>query len=511
MKLSADSLHEDDGFALVWQTVTEDVRRGTSLAHRLGRQPFGGRTGPWQQVVQCACRRTDGLEPARRQGVERAGELQPTQCALVLQPQGRPRLRTQRILPQHAAPPSRQRAYRRSCLRGRERRQRERALPGLKNAFDVPAHRVHGGDRYPRPYRGRDVGHQEVPGPQGAMSWGGGGAFVLRVLAGHAAAGMDACRGPPYGPETRGDTCCRAEEERCFEAEAVRRHGPEGCLQRHRGPMARNRVIKGGLMMEATAKSRASWRKAGQGFDLTIASSKEKYYAFSRQRHDRGDITLVGEVPGRQRQMVQQTACIIPDSLHRGAGFRGTPARTGHRRVEVVRECKASAVSHIPFMQGSKQPRIPDWGERWECGEDLSEHVLEKGQGFLVHALMHGFGRDRPGLAPWGALRRQVGQGRLALTPSPNRHEGQQECPRDLRRALDKTGTPGGGFEVGGGKKVCEHGYRTACTSRQSSLLRLVLRGLLPTAKAGGFMGADKARNTKCSANSVGTSFPPPS
>ena len=45
MKLSADSLHEDESFALVLQTVTEDLRRGPSFAHRLGRQTFGSLTG----------------------------------------------------------------------------------------------------------------------------------------------------------------------------------------------------------------------------------------------------------------------------------------------------------------------------------------------------------------------------------------------------------------------------------------------------------------------------------
>src|SRR2546427_11196905 len=100
MKLSADSLHEDESFALVLQTVTEDLRRGPSFAHRLGRQTFGSLTGLLQEVVQFACRLKDGLEPARSQRLEMSGEFQETQLALVLPPQGRPRLRTQRIIQQ---------------------------------------------------------------------------------------------------------------------------------------------------------------------------------------------------------------------------------------------------------------------------------------------------------------------------------------------------------------------------------------------------------------------------
>jgi hypothetical protein len=208
-------------------------------------------------------------------------------------------------------------------------------------------------------------------------------------------------------------------------------------------------------MMEATAKIRASCRNAGEGFDLKIASIKEKQYTFLCQCHDRVDIPLVWDIPGRQRKMVKQTAFIVPDSLNLGTGFRGTPSRTGKRLVEGVRQGKARAVSNIPLMKGRKQPIIPDWGEGLEFGEDLAEHVLQKGNGFLVHALMQGFGRDLYGLAQLGALRRQLGLGRLALTPSPKRHEGQKEFPRDLRRALDKAGAPGGGFDVVGRKKVC--------------------------------------------------------
>ena len=106
MKLSADSLHEDESFALVLQTVTEDLRRGPSFAHRLGRQTFGSPTGLLQEVVQFACRLKDGLEPARSQRLEMSCEFHETQFALVLQPQGRPRLRTQRIIQQNAEHPS---------------------------------------------------------------------------------------------------------------------------------------------------------------------------------------------------------------------------------------------------------------------------------------------------------------------------------------------------------------------------------------------------------------------
>jgi hypothetical protein len=77
-----------------------------SFAHGLGRQAFGGRTGPLQKVVQLACRLKDSLEPARSSRLEMSGEFQQAQFALVLQPQGRPRLRAQRIIQQNTEHPS---------------------------------------------------------------------------------------------------------------------------------------------------------------------------------------------------------------------------------------------------------------------------------------------------------------------------------------------------------------------------------------------------------------------
>jgi len=207
-------------------------------------------------------------------------------------------------------------------------------------------------------------------------------------------------------------------------------------------------------MIEATAKIRASRRKAGEGFDLTIPSIKDKQYAFLRQRHDRIDIALVWDVPWCQRPMIKKAACIVPHGLHLGAGFGGTPSRAGKRLLEFVGQFKASAVSKIDFVKGRKQAIITYWSEGLEFCQDLSEHVLQKGNGFLVHALMNGFGRDLHRLAQWGALRRQLGSGRLALTPGPKRHQGQKEFPRDLRRALDKASASGGGFDVVGRKKV---------------------------------------------------------
>src|SRR5438270_539731 len=71
-------------------------------------------------------------------------------------------------------------------------------------------------------------------------------------------------------------------------------------------------------------------------------------------------------------------------------------------------------------------------------------------------------------------------QGVNATGSTGRRVSSQKAWPRALRRALDKAGTPGGGFEVVGGKKGCDQGDRPAGTRRQSRLLRLVVRGVGP-------------------------------
>lgn len=139
----------------------------------------------------------------------------------------------------------------------------ERALPGLQNAFDWPANRLHFWDRCRRPYRGMDIGNKEVPSQECQRGLGRCVAFFLRVLPGGSAACIDARLGHPHGNATRGDTRCGPDEDRLLEEEEVGRNGQEECLQFHRVHTARNRFIKVGLMIEATAKIRASRHKAG--------------------------------------------------------------------------------------------------------------------------------------------------------------------------------------------------------------------------------------------------------
>ncbi len=107
--------------------------------------------------------------------------------------------------------------------------------------------------------------------------------------------------------------------------------------------------------------------------------------------------------------MSKQTAFIVPHGLNLGTGFGGTPTRAGKRLLEGVRQGKARAVCQIDFGKGSKQAIITHRGERLEFSQDLAEHVLQKSNGLLVHALMKGFGRDFHWLAQLGALCCQLG------------------------------------------------------------------------------------------------------
>ena len=88
-------------------------------------------------------------------------------------------------------------------------------------------------------------------------------------------------------------------------------------------------------------------------------------------------------------------------------------------------------------------------------GKGLTDHILKKGHGLLVHALMNSFRRDCHILVPLRDLCRQLCQRRLGLTPGPKGHEGQKEFPRNLRRAFDKAGATCGGFDVVGSQEVC--------------------------------------------------------
>lgn len=147
--------------------------------------------------------------------------------------------------------------------------------------------------------------------------------------------------------------------------------------------------------------------------------------------------------------------CFIgPYGLNLGAGFCCTPSRAGKRRVECFGQCKSSTVSNIDFGKGRKQAIITHRVEGLEFCQGLLHHVLQKGNGFLVHALMNGFRRDVHLRAQLGDLCRQLCPRRRGLTLGPKRHKGQKKFPRHLRRAFDKASAPRSGFDSVGRQEV---------------------------------------------------------
>jgi len=169
--------------------------------------------------------------------------------------------------------------------------------------------------------------------------------------------------------------------------------------------------------------------------------------------------------------MTTDTVRIVPPRVPFGPSLGRTPPGTGNGLVQGFRKAPAGAVSERHMRNGGKQSLITHVFEGLDVGKGLTPHGLKQSQGLLGHPLVNGFRRDVHRLAQLRDLRRSLGQGRVGLTPSANRHEGEEELTRTLRRPWDQAGATCGGFDVIGRKEVCEHGYRTAWTGRHGSLL----------------------------------------
>src|SRR5713101_2807982 len=153
--------------------------------------------------------------------------------------------------------------------------------------------------------------------------------------------------------------------------------------------------------------------------------------------------------------MTKGTAFIVPYSLNFGSSFCGTPSRTREGILETLWQSKACTIGEIYFCKVGKKSIIADVVEHLDFCKDLTNHILKKGKGLLVHPLMNGFRRDCHILAQLCDLRRQLCQRRFGLAPGPKGHEGQEEFARNLRRAFDKASATGCSFDVVGRKEVC--------------------------------------------------------
>jgi hypothetical protein len=147
----------------------------------------------------------------------------------------------------------------------------ERALPGLKNQFDLPAQRGHFSDGCRLPYGGRSIGNKEVPGHHCQVGLRRRVAFFLRIFPGDSSACIDDRLGHTHGNETRGDARYGPDGDGFLEAQEIALNCREELRQLHRAQTTSNRFINVGLMVEAPAKIRASRRHAGSGFALKIA------------------------------------------------------------------------------------------------------------------------------------------------------------------------------------------------------------------------------------------------
>ena len=125
--------------------------------------------------------------------------------------------------------------------------------------------------------------------------------------------------------------------------------------------------------------------------------------------------------------MIKHAVFIVPHRLNFGPSFAGTPSRAGKELVQTVGQGKTSTVGEIHFGKGGKKTIIAHVFQGLDFGKCLTDHILKKGNGLLVHALMNSFRRDCHILVQLRDLCRQLCQGRLGLTPGPKGHEGQKE------------------------------------------------------------------------------------
>jgi hypothetical protein len=68
-------------------------------------------------------------------------------------------------------------------------------------------------------------------------------------------------------------------------------------------------------------------------------------------------------------------------------------------------------------------------GEGLECCQGLTEHVLEKGHGFRVHALMNGFGETSTGWHNWVACAANCANAVLASLQAPKVTRARKSLP----------------------------------------------------------------------------------
>jgi hypothetical protein len=393
MKLSIDSLRTCDSFNLFLQDFSKYLRGGASFARRLDSQAFWGGAGPLQKAAQLERGLQDGLHPPLGEGLAMPHEFQQAQFPFCLQPPRCPHLRAACIIEHHAEHAPIQITYGRVFLFCLRRGSRESTLPGLQNALYWPAQRVHIDDRFRLPYGVRHVGNTEVPGQPFQVRLGRRIALFLRMFPGSSSTFIDDCLRHTHGRETRGDAFFCPNGDGFLSERDLRLDGGEASCQVHRTPMTGKRFREVGLMLEATDKIRSSRRHACQGFDRKIASINDEQNLFIRSGDDLIARALIWNVPWCQRDMTQHTTFLVPYGLNLGACCGRTPASTGKRLVELFRKFKAGAVSGIAFRKGGKPPSITPMFEGVDGGQGLTDHLLQKSHGLLVHALMNGFRR----------------------------------------------------------------------------------------------------------------------
>ena len=87
IKLSIDSFRKGDGFVLLTQILSQDLRCCTSFSRCFGYETFGSGTDTCEKTTQGELGLKDGLHPACGKGLEMAHKFEETQLTLFLHPE----------------------------------------------------------------------------------------------------------------------------------------------------------------------------------------------------------------------------------------------------------------------------------------------------------------------------------------------------------------------------------------------------------------------------------------
>ena len=431
MKLSVDSLHEDDGFSLVWPTLTPELCWGTSFAQRLGAHTVGRGTHLLEKAAHRARGWHHGLHPPCSDGLARPHKFQHAPLAVLLRPARGPSGWAEGSMQEHQAPAPRQIPQGWGVFGRLAGGAMQSALPGLKNQFSWPADRRALEDGGGLPKGRGHMGEQELPGQQRPRRLGRGIAFFLGVLPRGTSPGRDDLRWDGRGTQTRCPLRFGADPAGVLQERARDRGKAPRPL--HRGHAGGARFPPGPLMGEVANNRGAGGGPLGQGLELARAESTKQPVNFLGAGHDGIAICLVRQVPGAAGPRAEDPLWVRPPAgncCSRSCGPAAGPRAGGW---ETVWESNACPLSNRPPGTRRQAALVAPRGAGLSRGQSGAEHGLQQGQSTCMPPWLQGCRSHGDRCRPLRGVRGPWRQGGLGVTPPANGAEGQQAFARHVR------------------------------------------------------------------------------